>query len=142
MTTQNYICSAIHPIECRFRMKNITLKYNHLNCKFYSDTFFAQKPSLLQNTCAQLFVSEFGYLKFCPQKRKSEASYSLQELIRDVGIPSHMHTDRAKEMMMGDWKRTCQEAGIKMTHTESMSPWQNRTKVEIRELKRHVRLYV
>jgi len=138
-TTQNCIRSAIHPIECCFRTKNTTLKYNHLSCRFYSDTFFAQKPSLLQNTCAQLFVSEFGYLKFCPQKRKSEAPYSLQELIRDVGIPSHMHTDGAKEMTMGDWKRTCQEAGIKMTHTENRSPWQNRTEVEIRELKRHVR---
>ena len=42
-------------------------------------------------------------------------------------------------MTLGDWRKTCQEAGIKMTHTESRSPWQNRTEVEIRELKRHVR---
>jgi hypothetical protein len=42
-------------------------------------------------------------------------------------------------MTLGDWWKTCREAGIKMTHTESRSPWQNRTEVEIRELKRHVR---
>jgi len=33
----------------------------------------------------------------------------------------------------------CLEAGIKMTSTEKGSPWQNRTEVEIRELKKHIR---
>jgi len=138
-TTQNFIRSTLHLIERRFRTKNTTLRYNHLNCRFYSNTFFVQKPSLLQNTCAQLLVSDFGYLIFCPQKRKSEAPYSLQELIQDVGIPSHIHTDGAKEMTVGDWQRICQEAGIKMSHTEKQSPWENRTEVEICGLKHHAR---
>jgi hypothetical protein len=77
-------------------------------------------------------------MKFCPQKHKSEAPYSLQEFIRDVGIPAHIHTDGALEMVLGNWKRICQEAGIRMSNTEKGSPWQNRTEVEIRELKRHV----
>lgn len=101
-TTQNFIRSALHPIERRFRMKNTTLRYNHLNCRFYSNTFFAQKPSLLPNTCAQLFISDFVYLKFCPQKRKSEAPYSLQELIRDVGIPSQEAKPLAKPNQSGN----------------------------------------
>ncbi len=58
-------------------------------------------------------MSEFGYGNFFPMKLKSEAGYALQELIQDVGIPYHIHTDGAKEMTMGNWKQLCQEAGIK-----------------------------
>ncbi len=62
----------------------------------------------------------------------------MREFIQDVGIPDHLHTDGAKEMTMGTWKQVCQDAGIRMSQTEKSSPWQNRTEVEIRELKRHV----
>jgi hypothetical protein len=84
-------------------------------------------------------MSEFGYGKFFPMKLKSEVGHALQELIHDVGIPYHIHTDGAKELTMGNWKQLCQEAGIKTSQTERDSPWQNCTEVEIRELKKHVR---
>jgi hypothetical protein len=138
-TTQNFIRSALHPIERRFKTKNVSLRYNHLKCRFYSDALFASIKSNLQNTCAQLFVTDFGYTKFTPMQAKSEAGFALKELIRDVGIPQELHTDGAKELTMGTWKKVCQEAGIKTSMTEKNSPWQNRTEVEIRELKRHVR---
>jgi hypothetical protein len=81
-TTQSFIRNALHPIERRFKTKNVTLRYNHLKCRFTSDTFFSSKPSLLNNTCGQLFITEFGYGKFVPMKLKSEAGYALQELIQ------------------------------------------------------------
>ena len=70
---------------------------------------------------------------------KREALEALRELIREVGIPGHMHTDSTKEMMLGNWKKIYQEYGIKMTHTEKVSPWQNCAETEIRELKKHAR---
>ena len=138
-TTQKFIRSAVHPIDRRFRTRNTALKYNSLNCRFTSDTFFASTPSILRNTCAQLFMSDFGFGKFCPQRLKSEAGFSLQEFLQDIGIPRHIHTDVAKEMTLGTWQKVCKEAGIKTSTSEPYSPWQNRTEVEIRELKRHVR---
>jgi hypothetical protein len=138
-TTQLFIRSALHPVDRRFKTKNMTLQYNHFKCRFASDTFFSNKPSVLNNACAQLFISDFGYGKFCPMRLKSEAGYALQELIQDVGIPKHIHADGAKEMTMGNWKQICRDAGIRTSQTEKDSPWQNRTEVEIRELKRHVR---
>jgi hypothetical protein len=112
-TTQRFIRSAVHPIDKRFRTRNTALKYNALNCRFTSDTFFATTPSILRNTCAQLFMSDFGFGKFCPQRLKSEAGFSLQEFLQDVGIPRHIHTDVAKEMTLGTWQKVCKEAGIK-----------------------------
>jgi hypothetical protein len=84
-------------------------------------------------------VTDFGYAKFTPMRAKSEAGFSLKELIQDVGIPKDLHMDGAKQLTMGTWKQICQEAGIKTSTTEKDSPWQNRTEVEIRELKKHVR---
>jgi hypothetical protein len=141
-TTQAFIRSAIHPIERRYRTKNQMLRYNRLNCTFYSDTFFSNKMSLLGNKCGQLFVTDFGYSKFVPMKAKSEAGLALHEMIRDVGIPNHIHTDGAKELTLGKWKEICRDTNIKMTQTEKESPWQNRTEIEIRELKRHVRRFM
>jgi hypothetical protein len=138
-TMQKFIRSALHPIDRRYRTRNLMLKYNSLNCSFTSDTFFSSTRSLVRNTCGQLFISDFGFGKFCPQKLKSEAGYSLQEFLQDVGIPRHLHTDVAKEMTLGTWSKVCKEAGIKTSTSEPYSPWQNRTEVEIRELKRHVR---
>jgi hypothetical protein len=51
-------------------------------------------------------------------KTKLEAGILVQEFIRDVGIPDHIHTDGAKKMTQREWKRTCNEAGNKMTNTE------------------------
>jgi hypothetical protein len=84
-------------------------------------------------------MTEFGYGKFTPMKLKSEATYAVRELIQDVGIPKEIHTDGAKELTSGSWRQVCRDAGIKTTQTEKNSPWQNRTEVEIRELKQHVR---
>jgi hypothetical protein len=129
----------LHPIERRFKTKNVALRYNHLKCKFYSDTYFSNMKSVIQNNCAQLFVTDFGYIKFSPMIAKSEAGFALKELIQDVGIPSELHTDGARELTMGTWKQVCRDTGIKTSMTKKSSPWQNRTEVEIRELKRHVR---
>jgi len=141
-TTQKFIRSVLHSIERRFRTKNVALQYNHLKCRLYSNTFFSGIKSSLQNTCAQVFVTDFGYAKFSLMKSKEEASYALKELIQDIGIPSELHTDGAKELTMGTWKQVCRDWGIKTTTTEKNSPWQNRTDVEIRELKRHVRRFM
>jgi hypothetical protein len=138
-TTQSFVRNAVHPIERRFRSKMATLQYNHLKCRFYSDTLFSSKKSILNNQCGQLFVTNFGYVKFVPMQLKSEASEALHEVIRDVGIPEQVHTDGAKDLTMGKWRKLCNEYGVKMTQTEKGSPWQNRAEIEIRELKRHTR---
>jgi hypothetical protein len=141
-TTQCFIRSAIHPIQRRFRTKNNTLRYNHLNAVFRSDTMFANIKSIAGHTMAQVFCTDFGYAKITPMAHKSEAGYALQELIRDVGIPKHMHTDDAKELTLGNWKKVCQEHGIGMSNTEAKSPFQNRAEGVIGEIKRHTHRFM
>jgi len=86
-TSQKFIRNHLHPIESRFKTKNMTLKYNHLKCHFSTDTFFLNVKSVLQNTCGQLFITDFGYVKFTPMKLKSEVPNALKELLQDVSNP-------------------------------------------------------
>ena len=111
-TTQDFIRGAIHPIGRRFCTKNLMLRYNRLSCKMYSDTFFSGNPSILGNKCGQLFVTDFGYLKFVPMKTKSEAGIALQEMIQEVRILTQIHIDGAKELTSAKWKEICCESNI------------------------------
>jgi hypothetical protein len=82
------------------------LHYNQMVCQFSSDTFFSNAKLILQNTCAQLFITDFGYGKFSPMKLKSEAGYALKGLIQDVGIPRIIHMDDVRELETGEFART------------------------------------
>jgi hypothetical protein len=113
----------------RYRTKHDALRYNQLggrHGRFYSNTLFASKKSLHGNTVAQIFANDIGYMYLTPMKSKSEAPYALNEFIQDIGIPSQLHTDEAKELTIGRWKEICQTHGIKQTQTEPHSPFQNR----------------
>jgi len=141
VTTQKGIKNSIHPVVRRFATKQSRLRYNQLGSRhgrFYSDTFFASIPSTRGNTMAQLFVNDVKYLRIMPMKKKSDAGSALLELLQDIGIPSALHTDGAKELNQGKWKSVCEEFGIKQTLTEPYSPWQNRAEINIREAKKSV----
>jgi hypothetical protein len=118
------------------------LKYNQLGTqhgRFYSDTMFSSTKSSQGCTMGQIFVNDIGFVKLIPMKQKSEAGYALAEFIQDIGIPSSLHTDDAKELNMGSWKKIRLDHGIKQTQAEPYSPWQNRAEGSIRELKNHIR---
>ena len=103
---------------------------------------FSSVKSVANNTMAQAFCTDFGFARFIPMSLKSEAGYALKEIIHDLGIPKRIHTDDAKELTMGTWKKTCQEHGIIMSNTEPHSPWQNRTEGVIKEFKRHTQRFM
>jgi hypothetical protein len=62
---------------------------------------FSSIKSINGNTMGQIFVNDIGYTFFTPLKLKSEAANALLELIQNVGIPSSIHTDEAKELTEG-----------------------------------------
>jgi hypothetical protein len=71
-------------------------------------------------------------------RSKEEAHQTLRCFIHDVGVPRVIHSDNAKELMQGQWKKLCNEFGIHTTYTEPHSPWQNRAEGHIRETKKHI----
>ena len=142
VTTQKGIRSMTDHLCRRYRTKHAALRYNQLGGRhgtFYSDTMFSSIKSISGNTMGQIFVNDIGYTYLTPMRLKSEAPNALLEFIQNVGIPSAIHTDEAKELTKGRWKEICQTHGIKQTQTEPYSPFQNRAEVNIRELKKQTR---
>ena len=110
-TTQLGIQSAIHPLHCRYRTKQLQYRYNQLNTKPYADVFFLSVPSLSGNTCGVIFVNNLGFSHIVPMKSKSEAGNALTEFFEDKGVPTIMHTDGAKEFTQGRWKEIITQHG-------------------------------
>ncbi len=142
VTTQKGIVHPLNPLQSRYRTKQSQLRYNQLggrHGRFYSDTMFSSVKSLQGFACAQVFVNDVNFTRIYPMKRKGEAGNALLEFIRDVGIPSTLHTDNAKELTGGEWKKVASDHQIMQTLAEPYSPWQVRAEIAIRELKRGVR---
>jgi hypothetical protein len=142
VTTQKGIRSMSDHFTRRYQIKQASLRYNQLRGKhgrFYSDTLFSSVKSIRGNTMGQIFVNDISYTYLTPMKLKSEAGHALLEFIQDIGIPSSLHTEDAKEQTSGKWRDVCITHNIKQTLTEPYSPFQNRAEVNIRELKKHVR---
>jgi hypothetical protein len=116
------------------------LRYNQLggrHGRFYTDTLFAGTKSTRQNQMAQIFTNDIGYTRVFPMHLKSEAPNALIQFIQDIGIPSQLHSDNAKELEHGKWKQILTDFQIKHTTTEPHSPWQNCAEGAIREMKKH-----
>jgi hypothetical protein len=70
---------------------------------FYSDTMFSNVRSTRGNTCAQVFTNDVRFTRVTPLPTKSLAGDALLTLIQDIGIPSALHTDDARELNQGKW---------------------------------------
>ena len=141
-TTQMVIRHSLHPLHKRFRTENAQLRYQRLGGRFgrfTSDTMFAKVKSIRGNTMAQVFANDVDYVKLIPMRRKGEAGDSLVEFIQDTGIPSELHTDMAKEEILGKWKEVIRKYEIKPTMSEPYSPWQVGAERSIREIKKSTR---
>jgi hypothetical protein len=142
VTTQKGKRSVTEHLTHRYKTKQAALRYNQLGGRhgqFYSDTFFSSIKSIQGNTMGQLFINDIGFYHFIPMKRQSEAGDTLLEFIQEIGVPSSLHTNDAKELTSGKGEQVRRDHGIKQTIAEPYSPFQNRTEVNIRELKKHVR---
>jgi hypothetical protein len=107
--------------------------------RFYTDTFFAKSPSLTGCQMAQLYTNDVHFTKVFPMKHKSEAHHTLVQLMQEVGIPSALHSDDAKELTQGKMAEVIKKAWIHPTQSEPYSPWQVRAELGNRELKKAVR---
>jgi hypothetical protein len=126
-TTQLVMRNAIHPVQRRFATEFAQFRYPRLagrHGRFFSDTYFGPR-SLRQNKMGQIFVNDIDFVKHIPMQTKSQAGDALVEFIQDVGIPSDLHTDNAKELTEGKWAMNVKKFQIKQTETEPFSPWQN-----------------
>lgn len=127
-TTQDYIRYVNGKISRRVKTHAHQNRYRQLSgylSTFCSDTFKSNVTSLRGNKYTQLFCNRGNYVTAYPMKEKGHANLSLDRFIHEVGIPSEMMTDGAKELTVSDWGKTCQRYKIRQVQTEPHTPWQN-----------------
>jgi hypothetical protein len=84
------------------------LRYPRRDTKVYTDTWFARVKSLRGNTCAQVYGTDFHFVKAVAMESKKDAYYSLEEFFRLCGIPAALIPDNAKELI--DSGRLCKDS--------------------------------
>ena len=107
--------------------------------QFASDTFFSNVESLRGNKCIQLFCNKARFICSYPLKSKGEANNALIRFIHEVGVPSEILTDGARELIRSEWSKTCKRFNIRQPTTEPYSPWQNPAEMNGGVVKRRVR---
>jgi hypothetical protein len=107
--------------------------------RFYTDTLFAKTPSLNGYTMGQVYTNDINFTKFIPMKRKGKAPDSLIQFMQDIGIPSYLHSDNAKELTQGRMGDIIRKCWIHASQSEPSSLWQVRAELCNRELKKAVR---
>ena len=67
-TTQLYRKGEDNALSCQFSTNDRMLRYKRIESQFYTDTFFVtgKGKSTRGNTCAQLFVSDKGFVAIYP----------------------------------------------------------------------------
>ena len=105
---------------------------NHtLRGTMYTDTAKLGESSVHGNRYFQIFTTDGPFTFVFPMKSKRDTPRALKALSEDVGVPTHLHSDNAPELVDGEFKRLANELGCRMTSTEPHSPWQNKAELNI-----------
>ena len=107
------------------------------------DTFFAANdfgPSAQGFTCAQLFVSDFEFVKVKPMKLKSELPLALTSFFKGVGVPPKNMCDGAPEQVKGESRRLCNICDCETVQLEQATPWTNRAEGHVGIIKSHTQM--
>jgi hypothetical protein len=86
-----------------------------------------------------MYTNDVDFSKFYPMRRKGEVGDTLIAFMQDIGIPSGLHCDNAKEVTQGRVAEIAKEFWLKVSQSEPNSPWQVRAELCIREKKKAVR---
>ena len=115
------------------------LKHRRLRADVYTDTLFSDTKSLAQNTCGQIFATDFGWVQFYPMIRKKDTHATLERAFNDFGIFNSVIPDNAPEQTSGQFRKTAHKFGCRIRPIEAWTPNQNLAEANIRELKRMYR---
>jgi hypothetical protein len=103
VTTQRWIRIMIHPsLTKRYKTNDRQLRYRRLPVTMYTDTMYSTILSRQDNKEAQIFCTDFGFVREFPMKRESEAHEALSLLFHRYEVPNVMVVDGAKAQVQGN----------------------------------------
>ena len=120
----------------RLKPTSYQLKHRRLNVAMYTDTVYFGTKSIRQFTCAQLFCTDFQWAGFYPLREARDAHMSLDSLFQNVGVPSTMIPDNARNLTHGEFAKQCRRAHCLIKPVEAYFPNLNIAEHIIREFRR------
>jgi hypothetical protein len=119
VTTQRGIRRMIHPILTKgYKTNYRQLRYRRLPVTMYTDTMFSTILSIQDNKAAQMFCTDFGFVRAFPMKKEKEAHEALSLLFHRDGVPNITVMDGAKAQFEGEFRRKLCDAGCHIKQTE------------------------
>jgi hypothetical protein len=87
----------IHPsLTKRYKTSDRQLRYRRLPVTIYTDTMFSTILSRQDNKAAQIFCTDFGFVREFPLKKEKEAHEALSLIFHRDGGPNVMVMDGSK----------------------------------------------
>jgi hypothetical protein len=91
VTTQRGIRRMVQPsLTQRYKTNYRQIRYRRLPVTMYTDTTYSTILSRQQNKAAQIFTTDFGFVRAFPMELESEAHEALSLLFHRVGVPNGM----------------------------------------------------
>jgi hypothetical protein len=94
--------------------------------------------SIQMNKAAQIFTTDFGFVRAFPMKTEKAAHEALYLLFHRDGVPNVMVMDGAKAKVEGGFRRKMRDEGCHIKQTEPHTQSSNMGEGAVRELKKGV----
>jgi hypothetical protein len=103
-----------------------------------TNTIYSKIPLRKHNNSAQVFCTDFGFVRSFPMKLESEAHEALSLLFHRDGLTNAMVMGGAKAQTEGEFRRKLCDAGCHIKQTEPHTKSSNMGEGGVHELKRGV----
>jgi hypothetical protein len=139
VTTQRGIRRMINPsLTKRYKTHDRQLRYRRLPVKMYTDTMYSKILSRQMNKAAQIFCTDFGFVRTFPLKKEKETHEALSLLFHRDGVPNVMVMDGANAQVEWEFRRKLRDAGCHIKQTEPHTQSSNMGEGAVCELKKGV----
>ena len=140
-TTQLHRQGADNALSRQFSTNDRMLRYRRIDSVFFTDTLFVtgSAKSTRGNTCAQLFVSDKGFVAIYPMTKRSSFKDSLKLFCKEIGVPETLVLDPSGEARNKDVKLFCHKIGTTLKLLQESTQWANRAELYIGLFKEAVR---
>jgi hypothetical protein len=81
----------------QYRTDLLSLLHSRVRETVHTDTLMSQYVSIHKNNCAQIYAMESGFAIAYPMMSKAVAGSTVTRLCREVGVPTELFSDNAKE---------------------------------------------
>jgi hypothetical protein len=139
VTFQRGIRRMFHPsLTKKYKTNGMQLRYHRLPVTMYTNTMYSTILSRQMNKAAQIFTTDFGFVRAFPMKKEKEAHEALSLLFHRDGVPNVMVMDGANAQVEGEFRRKLFDAGCHIKQTEPHTQSSNMGEGAVRELKKGV----